>query len=568
MSLLASFVRRLLARLPSLFRGGREDAEAQEELRFHLEMETEKNLRAGMTPGEARRQARVRLGGVEAIRETVRDVRGGRLLEDLLRDLGYALRGAHRNPGFTLAAVVSLAIPIGFNTAAFTIIDSLLFGPLPVSRPAELVDVYTSDPGVERYSTTSYPDYLDLRAESDVFTDMAAHSSMVAAVRVDEDVDLVMGETVTGSYFQLLGVRPMLGRLLAPEDDRPGAARVAVISARLWERAFGRDPGVLGRSLRIQSQPYLVVGVVPPRVCRHGARIRCGPVDSDDVGRRRDDGGHQVVRGLPGRDPARTPGRPLAVRQGEAPRGCHPGSGGHGPRRDHGQSGRRLARLQRRSAGVSDADGRRAFAPAVVSPDGHPVRRPDAGGRGPSAGGMRERHGHAAGSRGGAAAGDRGAARGRGRAGPSRPAVVDREPRAVVTRRRGGAGPGLEPVARALRGAASPGHDSVHLRLRARCARVHVHGGIGGRRGRAGGSRAGPQRHAAESRARSERRRRGRARRRSPLGPARCARGGAVGGHGAVAGARGSPGPGGGVRSASRPGSMRTALRPSASAWT
>ena len=253
----------LVRRFRGLFRRGREDAETQEELRFHLEMEAEKNVRAGMAPPEARRQAHVRLGGVDPIREAVRDARGGRLLEDLLRDLGYALRVARRSPGFTAAAVVSLAIPIGFNTAAFTTVDSLLFRPLPVSRPAELVDVYTSDPGVERYSTTSYPDYLDLRAENEVFTGMAAHTSMVAAVRVDEDVDLVMGETVTGNYFRLLGVRPVLGRLLAPEDDRPGAARVAVISDRLWERAFGRDPGVLGRSLRIQSQPYLVVGVAP-----------------------------------------------------------------------------------------------------------------------------------------------------------------------------------------------------------------------------------------------------------------------------------------------------------------
>ena len=260
MSLLANLVRRYRG----LFGGGGEDAEVQEELRFHLEMETEKNLRAGMTPREARRRAHFRLGGVEAIRETVRDVRGTRPVEDLLRDLGYALRGARRRPGFTLAAVVSLAIPMGFNTAVATLVDSLLFRPLPVSRSAQLVDIYTSDPGVERYSTTSYPDYLDLHAENDLFTDVAAHSSMIAAVRVDEEVDLMMGETVTGNYFQLLGIRPVLGRLLAPEDDRPGAARVTVISNRLWERAFGRDPGVLGRILRIRSQPYLVVGVAPP----------------------------------------------------------------------------------------------------------------------------------------------------------------------------------------------------------------------------------------------------------------------------------------------------------------
>ena len=256
MNLLAN----VAARLRSVFRRGREDDETQEELRFHLEMETEKNLRAGMDPREARRRAHVRLGGVDGIREAVREARGGRPLEDLLRDLGYALRGARRRPGFTLAAAVSLAIPIGFNTAVFTVIDALAFGPLPVVRPAQLVDVYTSDPGGERYSTTSYPDYLDLRAGNDVFTDMAAHSSMVAAVRVDAGVDRVMGEIVTGSYFGLLGVRPLVGRLLAPEDDRPGVERVVVISTRLWERAFGRDPGVVGRTLRIRSEPYLVVG--------------------------------------------------------------------------------------------------------------------------------------------------------------------------------------------------------------------------------------------------------------------------------------------------------------------
>ena len=260
MTLLAN----LAARLRSVFRREREDAETRDELRFHLEMETEKNLRAGLDPREARRRAHARLGGVEAIREAVRDARGMRPAEDLLRDLGYALRGARRNPGFALAAVVSLAIPIGLNTAIFTIVDSLLFRPLPVVRPGELVDVYTSHPDGERYSTSSYQDYLDLRAANDVFTDMAAHVPISAAVRVDGTGRFVMGEAVTGNYFELLGVQPVLGRMLAPDDDRPGAARVAVISNGLWDRAFGRDPGVVGRSLRIRSEPHLVVGVAPP----------------------------------------------------------------------------------------------------------------------------------------------------------------------------------------------------------------------------------------------------------------------------------------------------------------
>ena len=259
MNLLATVV----ARLRSLFRRRREDVETRDELQFHLEMETKKNLRAGLDPREARRRAHARLGGVEAVREAVRDARGMRPVEDLLRDLGYALRGARRNPGFALAVVLSLAIPIGLNTSIFTIVDSLLFRPLPVVRPGELVDVYTSYPDGERYSTSSYQDYLDLRAGNDVFTDMAAHVPMSAAVRVDGTGRFVMGEAVTGNYFRFLGVRPVLGRMLAADDDRPGAARVAVISNGLWDRAFGRDPDVVGRRLRIRSEPYLVVGVAP-----------------------------------------------------------------------------------------------------------------------------------------------------------------------------------------------------------------------------------------------------------------------------------------------------------------
>ena len=259
-----SRVTALARRLRGLFRYGREDAETQDELRFHLEMETEKNLRAGMPPREARRRAHVRLGGVGAIREGVWDARGWRRLEDLVRDAGYGLRGLRRNPGFTIAAVASLAIPICFNTAVFAIVDSVLFGPLPVVRPAQLVDVYTSHPQYGQHAPNSYPDYLDLRSEHDVFTDMAAHSPMRAVVRVEEDVDLVMGEAVTGNYFQFLGVQPVLGRLLAPDDDRPGAARVAVISAGLWAGAFGRDPAVVGRDLHIGSQPYVVIGVASP----------------------------------------------------------------------------------------------------------------------------------------------------------------------------------------------------------------------------------------------------------------------------------------------------------------
>ena len=130
----------LLARLGSLLRRGREDDETAEELRFHLEMEAEKNLRAGMDPGEARRQAHLRLGGVDAIREAVRDARGMRPLEDLARDLRYALRGARRSPGFTLVVVLTLTLGIGANTAVFTVVDNFLFRPPPFEHVERLMN--------------------------------------------------------------------------------------------------------------------------------------------------------------------------------------------------------------------------------------------------------------------------------------------------------------------------------------------------------------------------------------------------------------------------------------------
>ena len=136
----------LLQRCRGVFRGGREDAETREELQFHLEMQTEKNLRAGMDPRQARRRAHARLGGVDAIREAVRDARGARPLDDLFRDLGYALRGARRHHGFSLVAVLTLTLGIGANTAVFTVVDSFLFRPPPFEHVERLVSIRDVNP--------------------------------------------------------------------------------------------------------------------------------------------------------------------------------------------------------------------------------------------------------------------------------------------------------------------------------------------------------------------------------------------------------------------------------------
>src|SRR5262245_20022059 len=185
------------------------------------------------------------------------------VLDTIRSDVRYALRWLRRSPGFTLVAVASLAIGIGFNTAIFTLVDALLFRPLPVDHPERLVDVYTSGGDGDQYATSSYPDLLDFKAQNQVFSDMLGYSPSMAAVKLTDRSRLAMGETVTGNYFQLLGVRAVVGRTLLPDDDRAGAPRAVVISYRLWNREYAASPSAVGQSIRIHGQPYTIVGVAP-----------------------------------------------------------------------------------------------------------------------------------------------------------------------------------------------------------------------------------------------------------------------------------------------------------------
>src|SRR6266566_6363576 len=143
----------------------------------------------------------------------------------VLADIRFTLRWLIKSPGFTLVAVASLAIGIGFNTAIFTLADALLFKPLPVAAPERLVDIFTSSGNVP-FSTSSYPDYQDLRAQNAVFEDIVGYSPMFAAMNLDARSRLAIGEIVTGNYFQMLGVHAAIGRTILPDDDRSDAPRV------------------------------------------------------------------------------------------------------------------------------------------------------------------------------------------------------------------------------------------------------------------------------------------------------------------------------------------------------
>jgi macrolide transport system ATP-binding/permease protein len=185
------------------------------------------------------------------------------MVETFLKDVRYALRWMRRSPGFSTVAVLSLGLGVGVNTAMFSLVDSLLFRPLPVASPDTLVDVFTTGGDGDEYATSSYPDFLDLKAQNTVFSDMLGYSPMMAPLSLGDRSRIVLGQIVTANYFGMLGVQAAVGRALVPSDDEPGAARVVVLSHRMWQREFGGDPAMVGRSLTLRGLPYAIVGIMP-----------------------------------------------------------------------------------------------------------------------------------------------------------------------------------------------------------------------------------------------------------------------------------------------------------------
>ncbi len=182
----------------------------------------------------------------------------------MIQDIRYALRWLTRSPGFAIVAILSIGLGVGVNTAMFSLVDTLLFKPLPVTDPGSLADVFTVGGDGDEYATSSYADYVDLKAQNDVFSDMTAYSPMFAPLALGERSRLVIGQIVTGNHFTFFGVSPHLGRLLVPSDDDPGAARVVVISHRMWQTEFGGAPSAIGQTLTLRGLAYTIVGITRP----------------------------------------------------------------------------------------------------------------------------------------------------------------------------------------------------------------------------------------------------------------------------------------------------------------
>lgn len=258
-------LRAFFYRLTGWFRRDRREQDLKQEFESHLEMHIEDNIRAGMSPEEARRQALIKFGGMEAAKESVRDAARFLWIETTLQDIRYAARILRRNPGFAVTAIFSLALGVGSSVAIFTIADNLLLRPLPYPEASRLVMVYeTSAVTHEQHNIASPGNYFDWKAQNTVFSEMAGFFDEYHAVfsngQRNEELD---AQVVTSDLLPLLHVCPYRGRFFTKEEDESDQ-RVAVISYRLWQRWFNGEDSVIGRQVEINSRPFTVIGVLGP----------------------------------------------------------------------------------------------------------------------------------------------------------------------------------------------------------------------------------------------------------------------------------------------------------------
>jgi hypothetical protein len=262
----------LLSRLLALFTGRRLDRDFNDELQTHLAMLTEENVRRGLSPAEAARQARLRLGGVSQLEERNRDDRSLPFLETTAQDLRFAIRTLKKNPAYTSVAIATLAIGIGAGTTVYSLAGAVLLRPLPYADPSRLVRVFETNPLRNWTRNIASPaNYADWKAQSTSFTDIAAYEQFFSVGSGGSDVFLTgFGEPqplkslgVTGNLFRVLGTPPLMGRTFTDDETFDGKARVAVLSYGTWQGLFAADPAIIGKSIVLSGRTTTVVGVMP-----------------------------------------------------------------------------------------------------------------------------------------------------------------------------------------------------------------------------------------------------------------------------------------------------------------
>ncbi len=257
-------LRAWLLRCAGLFRKEQGSREFAEEMESHILAHVDDNLRLGMSAEEARRQALIKLGGMQQVKENYQQRRSQPVLETLWSDIRFGLRMLRKNPGFTAVALTTLALGIGGNTAIFSIVNGVLLNPLPFPQPDRLVALNESKPNFEQGSI-SYPNFLDWQRDNRTFSSMAVARRYAFSLTGKGEAEQVKAEFVTADFFPLLGVNPILGRTFTQSEELPGAGPVALISEGLWRRKFDAAKDVLGKSVTLDGKDYTIVGVVPAR---------------------------------------------------------------------------------------------------------------------------------------------------------------------------------------------------------------------------------------------------------------------------------------------------------------
>jgi predicted permease len=260
---------RFISWLKWMVKGRRLESEMETEAKFHLESYAADLERKGLSRQEAMRKARIEFGGIETHKDAVRAAVGVRWWGELGSDLRHGLRLLRKNPGFTAVAILTLALGVGANTAIFSIVNAVLLRSLPYRDPDRLVRIFFNEPGLGlRDVRFSKPELDDLQTRSGVFEDATPIFSGSENLTGAGQPERVEGVNTSFSYFSMLGVSPQIGRLYGPQDFTPGFAAEAVISDGLWRRAYGADPNVVGRTIRIDNDPLTIIGVLP-RGFRH-----------------------------------------------------------------------------------------------------------------------------------------------------------------------------------------------------------------------------------------------------------------------------------------------------------
>jgi putative ABC transport system permease protein len=259
-------LKRFFARLANLATRQSQDERLKEEIEEHIALQTAENLRAGLSPVEARRRAMVKFGGVEAMKQDYRATHELLFVENLLQDVRYAIRSLRRTPGLTAFVVITLALGIGMTAATFSMVDGLIFRPYPVPHPGSVVTLVgtTHDSNMEDFS---YREYLDIRDKTKSYDGVIANAGMEAvgfSAEPGATPRIKGGMMVSGNYFHVLDVEPRLGRGFREDEDQvPGRDAVVVLGPAFWKREFASDPSVLGRTIRLNGTPFTVIGVAP-----------------------------------------------------------------------------------------------------------------------------------------------------------------------------------------------------------------------------------------------------------------------------------------------------------------